>query len=66
VKLYLTCHDGDLRKIWLKMREAASSALLPKPLREKIEHILHDPLYGLTIEHVSEAHPNPNGPREIR
>lgn len=48
-KLYLTCHDTDLSKIYMKMREAATTRRLPTPVREKIEQIIHDPLYGVEL-----------------
>lgn len=48
-KLYLTCHDTDLGDIFKKMRGASTTGGLPTPVREKIEHIVHDPLHGLVL-----------------
>lgn len=49
VKLYLTCHDKSVRSLFRKMREATTTGRLPRPIREKIERIVHDPLYGVEL-----------------
>lgn len=47
---YLTCHDVSLSTIFAKMRKATQAKELPDPIREKIEHIIHDPINGLSLE----------------
>lgn len=46
-RFFLTAHDNDLGVLYAKMKDAAYSDYLPLPVREKIEHIVHDSKFKL-------------------
>jgi hypothetical protein len=49
-RFFLTTHDVDLKRIYDKMKQAVNWVELPKPVRHKIEHVIHDSKYNLFLD----------------
>lgn len=48
-RFFLTMHHDDKALLYALMQKAAMSPELPEPAREKIEHIIHDTKYNVTL-----------------
>jgi hypothetical protein len=49
VRFFLTCHSADSDQLIRRMREVIRNSPV-KPIREKIEEIIHDTKYGITYK----------------